>query len=255
MSPHAGDAPRLRQYTPGIIAGLVFSLGYFLSYFSRTINAVLTPYFQNELQIGVDDLGLLTASYYLSFALLQLPIGALMDRYGPRIVNVGLFSLAVLGALVFYAADNLTGLVIGRALIGAGVAGALMCGFKILRMWVPINLVPSANGIYLLVGSAGAAFAGTPTSLLVESLESWRQVFLIFAGVTVVVMGLMWVLGKENDRDKHLSTASLGQQAKEMGIIFTRFSFWSLVPLFAVAQAISLSVSTLWSHRYLEKVA
>ncbi len=244
-----------QRYGRAIVTTFVFSLGYFLSYFSRTINAALTPHFQAEMELGADDLGLLASAYYLTFGLLQLPLGAAMDRYGPRIVNASIFFVAVLGGLVFFASETLTGLVIGRALIGAGVAGGLMCGFKIIRMWFPINMVPGINGVYLLIGSSGAALAGAPSAYLVDALGSWRLVFVVFAVAAAFISFLMLAVGRENNHAEHLSSASFGKQLRETRIIYSNYAFWSLVPIATIAQAVSLSVITLWSHRYLENVS
>ncbi|MCB1904400.1 MAG: MFS transporter, partial [Gammaproteobacteria bacterium] len=63
---------------------LPFAAGYFLSYLFRTINAVLSPDLVRELNLAADDLGLLTAAYFITFGVAQLPLGLLLDRYGPR---------------------------------------------------------------------------------------------------------------------------------------------------------------------------
>ena len=66
---------------------LPFAAGYFLSHLYRTINAVLSPYLVAELRLDATDLGLLTSIYFLTFAAFQLPLGMLLDRFGPRRVE------------------------------------------------------------------------------------------------------------------------------------------------------------------------
>ncbi|MCU0591134.1 MAG: MFS transporter, partial [Desulfobacterales bacterium] len=61
-----------------------FALAYFLSYLFRVVNAVIAPNLAADLQIGPADLGLLTSAYFVSFAAFQLPLGVLLDRFGPR---------------------------------------------------------------------------------------------------------------------------------------------------------------------------
>ena len=102
---------------------LPFAGGYFLSYLYRTINAIISPDLVSEFGLGPADLGLLTSSYFLTFALFQLPLGILLDRYGPRRVNATLLTLAATGAVLFALAQGLPGLIVARALIGLGVSG------------------------------------------------------------------------------------------------------------------------------------
>src|SRR5512134_357876 len=107
-----------------------FALGYFLSYLYRTVNAVLAPDLVRDLGLDPAGLGLLTSAYFFAFALAQLPIGILLDRYGPRRVEACLLLFAAAGALLFARATSLPELLLGRGLIGLGVAACLMAAFK-----------------------------------------------------------------------------------------------------------------------------
>ena len=89
---------------------LPFAAGYYLSYLFRTINALIASDLTAELDLSAADLGLLTSVYFLVFAAVQLPLGALLDRYGPRTIQSALLLLASAGALVFALADGLLGL-------------------------------------------------------------------------------------------------------------------------------------------------
>jgi len=71
-----------------------FALGYFLSYLYRTVNAVIAPDLVRDIGLNPADLGLLTSAYFISFAAFQLPLGVLLDRYGPRRVEAALLLFA-----------------------------------------------------------------------------------------------------------------------------------------------------------------
>jgi len=105
---------------------LPFALGYFLSYLFRVINSVLAPNLAVDIGVDPSGLGLLTAAYFITFAAFQLPLGVLLDRFGPRQIEAGLLVVAAAGAFVFARATTLSGLVVGRALIGLGVSACLM---------------------------------------------------------------------------------------------------------------------------------
>ena len=111
-------------------AFLPFSLGYFLSFLFRSLNAVVAPALRGEL--GLDDaaIGLVTSMYLAAFTLAQLPAGVALDRFGPRRVAPVMLLVTALGSVIFALGDGVFVLSVGRALIGLGLSVALMCGFK-----------------------------------------------------------------------------------------------------------------------------
>ena len=135
---------------------LPFAAGYFLSYLFRTANAVIGPVLAQELSLGDNALGLLTSTYFLAFGAAQLPLGMLLDRFGPRRVEAGLLVLAATGATVFSMSTTLSGLAIGRALIGLGVSACLMASFKAFAQWFPANRQASLTGWIMASGGLGA---------------------------------------------------------------------------------------------------
>ena len=88
-----------------------FAAGYFLSYLYRVVNAVIATDLVGDLGIGPSALGLLTATYFISFASSQLPLGVLLDRFGPRRMEAFLLLFAGLGAYLFSRSGSLAGLV------------------------------------------------------------------------------------------------------------------------------------------------
>ncbi|MFT5658590.1 MAG: sugar phosphate permease, partial [Gammaproteobacteria bacterium] len=74
-----------------------FALGYFLSYLFRVVNAIIAGDLSNDLDLNASELGLLTAAYLITFAAIQLPLGVLLDRYGPRRTEAFLLLFAALG--------------------------------------------------------------------------------------------------------------------------------------------------------------
>jgi sugar phosphate permease len=133
-----------------------FAAGYFMSYLYRNINAVVGRYLIDELGLSGADIGLLTAAYFLTFALAQIPIGIMLDRFGPRRVNSTLFCLAAAGAILFSFGKDRDSLALARGLIGLGVAGALMSSFQAITLWYPRERWPLFNSIIMTVGGLGA---------------------------------------------------------------------------------------------------
>src|SRR5574343_64451 len=118
---------------------LPFAAGYFLSYLYRTVNAVIGPVLARELAVPDNALGLLTSTYFLDSGLAQLPLGVMLDRFGPRRVESALLLIAATFAAFFARSDGLEGLAFGRALIGLGVSACLMGSFKAFSQWFPLD--------------------------------------------------------------------------------------------------------------------
>lgn len=156
---------------------LPFAAGYFISYVYRVVNAVIAPDLIADIGVGPSALGLLTATYFISFASFQLPLGVLLDRYGPRKVETLLLFFAALGAFVFARAESLAGLITGRALIGFGVSACLMAAFKAYTLWFPRDKWPLVNGFQMAAGGLGALAATSPIEASLQFTD-WRGVFM-----------------------------------------------------------------------------
>ena len=111
---------------PILLVFMPFAAGYYLSYLFRAINAVVAEPLVRDLGLDATRLGFLSSVYFLTFAAVQLPVGAALDRFGPRRVQGTMLMLAAVGSVTFARATGMTALLIGRGLIGLGVAGALM---------------------------------------------------------------------------------------------------------------------------------
>ncbi len=229
-----------------------FALGYFLSYLYRTVNAIIAPDLVQDLGVDPASLGLLTSTYLLAFAAFQLPLGVLLDRYGPRRVEAILLLFAALGAFVFAHADSLLGLIVGRAMIGLGVSACLMAAFKAFTLWLPPERLPLANGIQMISGGVGALAATTPVEIALRFTD-WRGIFLVVGILTLVAAAaVFWVVPEKSCVS---SGETLRQQFAGIGQVFTSVAFWRIAPWAITAQAAYLSIFGLWSGPWLRDVA
>ena len=170
-----------------------FAFGYYLSYVFRNVNAAIFRDLVADLGLGASDLGLLTSAYFFVFAAAQLPVGVLLDRYGPRRVNAALFLIAAAGAFGFTLGHTVTVLVISRALIGLGVSAGLMAAMKAFTDYFPIVRLPALNGMLMAIGGLGAMTATAPVDAALR-LAGWRGLFfalgLLSLGVAAVILAV-----------------------------------------------------------------
>lgn len=229
-----------------------FALGYFLSYLLRVVNAVIAPDLVGELGLDAADLGLLTSVYFFAFAAVQLPIGIMLDRFGPRRTEAALLIFAAAGAFIFAASETATGLIIGRALIGMGVAACLMAAFKAFVLWFPSERLPFVNGCQMAVGGLGALTGTVPVEAALE-IADWRGVFFAF-GILVAAAALA-IFMVVPERETRATPSTFAKQLGGFAQVFRSPLFWRVAPLTVTAQGSFLSVQSLWSGPWLRDVA
>jgi MFS family permease len=226
---------------------LPFVFGYYISFLFRTINAVMAVPLATELGLGANDLGLLTSVYFLTFAAAQIPIGILLDRYGPRRVQSVLLLVAAVGSALFAVSDHFWMLLVGRALIGLGVASAMTAGLKVLVLWFPGDRVPLLNGLMVMLGALGAVTATLPADLLLDWI-GWRELFGLLAGLTVASAVIIYLIVPEA-KPVTSSAASVGLRK-----VYADPRFWRLAPLSASCLGTAWALQGLWAAQWLRDV-
>ncbi|MCC8999998.1 MAG: MFS transporter [Candidatus Contendobacter sp.] len=230
---------------------LPFAAGYFLSYLYRTINAVLSPHLAADLRLDAGDLGLLTSVYFLTFAAFQLPLGLLLDRFGPRRVEATLLLFAAVGAGLFAFSANRTELLIGRGLIGLGVSACLMASFKAFVLWFPVTRLPAINGWIMAAGGLGALAATAPVEMAL-TLTGWRGMFAGLATLSFAVAAALFLVVPERGG----GSVAGGWQAQWRGLvdIYRSPVFWRIAPSSVLSQATFLAIQGLWAGPWLRDV-
>lgn len=227
---------------------LPFAAGYFLSYLFRTVNAVIGPVLARELALPDNALGLLTSTYFLAFGAAQLPLGILLDRYGPRRVEAGLLLLAASGAAVFALSDTLAGLATGRALIGLGVAACLMASFKAFSMWFPPERQASLTGWIMASGGLGALAASKPLEFAL-GFAGWRDIALALAAATLLVAALIGFVVP--DKQAESSGSGFREQLAGVRTVFASRHFWRYAPMGCLMTGGFMAVQGLWASRWM----
>lgn len=236
-----------------IVAALgPFALGYFFSYLYRAVNAVVAPDLVRDVGLTAAELGLLTSAYLLSFALFQLPLGILLDRFGPRRVQSALVATGGVGALIFAAGHDVLTLTVARAIIGIGFAGGLMASFKAVVIWVPEQRRPLANACVMSAGAVGVMLASAPMEWAARLL-GWRTAFVWLGLITLAVGAVILLMVPE--RKSPTVATSLASQVRDVGRIYRDREFWALTPVLAIPAGSHIALHTLWAGPWFRDVA
>ncbi len=233
-----------------VLVLLPFAAGYYLSYVFRTINALIAGALTEEVALSPADLGLLTSVYFLAMAAVQFPLGILLDRYGPRRVQAASLIVAAAGAGVFATATSMPGLMLGRGLIGIGVAAALMASLKAIVLWFPRERIAFANGCVVMLGALGAVTATAPAEALVAML-GWRGLFLLLGAITALCALAVFVIVPEVAPIAPLSRPP----PVKLRHIYRDARFLRLAPLSTMCIGTSWSLQGLWAAPWFEHEA
>ena len=236
-----------------IIVFFVFAFGYFLSCLLRAITATLSPVLTSEFNLLAADLGLLAGGYFLGFACMQIPLGYLLDKYGPKKIVSSFLLIALVGTGSFALAESFSGLLISRILIGIGVSACLMAPLTGYRIWYAENQQQRANSWMLMIASLGFLSSTLPVQLLLPSF-GWRW---IFGGITILILISIilmlvfipkWNLTKSNQLEEPNNNGTLSEVWKN------RF-FISVIPMGLFNYGGLMAIQTLWAGPWMTRVA
>lgn len=236
---------------------LPFGIGYYMSYLFRTVNAIISPQLVADVGLTPGDLGLMTSAYFITFAAVQLPLGIILDRFGPRKVQAALLIVAAMGASLFAFGNDAITLAIGRGLIGIGVSGCLMAALKANVLWFPKEKIPLVNGIIFAFGTFGALSTTVPLEILIQSVD-WRTVFWWLSGISVVSAILIYTLVPERPHAARVAVAgqsAFSAQVSDLKQVYGSAFFWRLSFMVFLHNGVFLSYQALWAAPWLRDVA
>jgi predicted MFS family arabinose efflux permease len=232
-------------------AVLPFLIGYFISYFIRTVNAVIAPELTLELGLTPGSLGALTSAYFLAFAIAQVPVGLLLDRYGPRRTEAALLLVAALGAVGFGLGHSELQLMLARALMGLGMAACLMATLKFAAQRFPLEQQPALTGMVMTSGGLGAVMSSSPMEMLLPFV-GWRAIFFGVAALTVLVAINLY--RSVEDVAVARNAPHLASPTQGLLQILRAPAFWVFVPVAVLATGGFMAIQGLWAVPWLMQV-
>lgn len=230
---------------------LILCFAYAISLFYRGMISVIAPEISADLALDESVLGLLSSTFFISFAVAQIPCGLALDRLGARL-SIGLFMwLAVLGTVLFSLAESSSVAFIGQTLIGIGCAPIFTGTMLFIGRHYPLERFAYLTALVIAVGSIGDLLGTTPLALLAEWL-GWRSALLL-AMVLTALAASCCLLGLKPDRPD-AKTQSLTEMLRGMARITTARGLWPIIPMFLASYAVLMAIRGLWSGPYLAQV-
>ncbi|MDR9412106.1 MAG: MFS transporter [Haloferacaceae archaeon] len=227
--------------------------GFYLVNIQRLSTAVLSEAFTTAFVLSAAQLGTLHAAFFAVYAVLQLPTGIVVDRYGSRLTaSVGMLTVAA-GSLVMAAAGGFAVAVLARLLIGAGASVIFIAILRYAASWFPPRRFATVTGMTAGVAGLGAISAATPLAVLVGSVGVTRS-FELAAVAAVVVAGAVWVLVRRGAADAAQREVDAAGVRAQLRALMRDPDQWLLSLVFFAGNGTTVTIMGLWGVPYLVAV-
>lgn len=176
---------RTAAWTVWIVASVFYAYQYLL----RVMPNIMLEDIMQQFNIGAATFGQFSGIYYIGYSLMHMPIGIMLDRFGPRKVMTVCILLTVIGLLPLVFADHWLYPIAGRLLIGMGSSAAILGVFKIVRVTFSEKLFPRMLSLSVTIGLMGAIYGGAPVSYMRETF-GFHALILLFAasGIALAII-------------------------------------------------------------------
>lgn len=168
-------------------------LGFMQVHIHRVGFAPLIPTFMGDLGITYTAAATIMTAYFWTYALVQVPVGVLADRLGPRRMMLTFLGILVAGVIAFPLSRDYTQSLVTRSLIGLGAAGVWLPGLRLIHEWFPPQERGRATGLF----SAGGGIGGTAALVMVPVLAAhlgWRWGYAMTLVPLLTTLALIYLL-------------------------------------------------------------
>ena len=241
----------INKTNKSILIFCVFAFGFFISNLLRSITATLTPILTTEFNLSAGNLGLLAGGYFIGFAIMQIPVGLLLDKHGPKKIISFFLVIAIVGTLSFAFAKTFSGLLISRIFIGVGVSACMMGPLTGYRVWFADKYQQRANSWMLMVANLGFVSSTLPVQILLPEI-GWRSIFGLIAILTLLsIILILMFIPNWNKTDETLKKENLSALSE----IWKNKFFISLIPIAFINYGGIQAIQTLWAGPWMLEVA
>jgi ACS family D-galactonate transporter-like MFS transporter len=204
MSDERRHEPRTHERWFPVLA--LVAVATMVNYLDRTVLGIAAPYLTRELGLTAASLGIVFSAFSWSYALLQIPGGIVLDRFGTRATYSAALTLWSVFTALMGVVQGLPGLVLTRIGVGVFEAPCFPANSRILATWFPQQERARANSIYSVGQYAGIAFLSVPLFWVTQQF-GWRSLFFLAGGLGVGLGALMWWRYREPSQSRTVSAS------------------------------------------------
>jgi MFS family permease len=185
-----------QHFYPWLIWSIA-SLFFFTEYLARVAPSVMEGQLLHDLNLNATEFGLLSSFFYYAYVGMQLPVGALMDRYNSRFILCFSCFTCALGCYLFASSTLFYIAALGRFLTGFGGAFAFIGALKLATLWFPPSMLGMLAGATQAMGMLGAAAGEKIMNDAIHHL-GWQSAMIITGHILALLAVIMGLLIREH---------------------------------------------------------
>jgi MFS family permease len=230
-----------------VLGWLSCALFFFYAWVMRVAPSVMVEELMRDFAVGAGVLGHLSAAYFYGYAGMQIPVGLMIDRFGPRRLTTIAAAICAIGCVLFAYAASLTTATAGRFLIGASAAFSLVSAMAVAGQWFKPNRFALLSGLAMAFGMAGGVFGQAPLRLAIEASD-WRTANLLLAAGGIALCIACWL----TVRDRWRGSGGIGQSFSGLAAVVTHRQTLLIAVAGLGTSAPLLGFAALWGVPFLE---
>ena len=234
---------------------LVVTLDYSYDFFIRAAPGVMAESLKDAFKVNSAQIGWLSSAYFISYTIMQVPAGIILDKYNRKFIIGGATFLCILGNYLFSATNCYEIAFIGRILMGVGSAFGFIGAAKVAAMWLPRRFFSSFISFTSIVGILGGLVTETLLSSLVHNF-GWKEGNSIFTYFGIIILVLVFLLVKDNTKfTEHFKVTKDSTLFESLNVViknFTNSGFWA-ASLIGAALFMPINVlGSLWGVGFIQ---
>ncbi len=235
---------------------VAFGLGtvmFAYAFTQRVAPSVMTAELMRDFSVGAAAVGGLSAWYFYTYAAIQLPVGMLTDRYGPRKLMSAALLICAMASLIFASSESLATASLSRALVGATVGFGFVGTLAIAGYWFPPSRFAFLAGVIQTAGMLGGMLGQAPLRLAVDQV-GWRGTMMALAVLAAVLSVLLFTMIPRRPARPEPATADSGQKPAGVGTVLRNPQSWYCAAVGFGLSSIMLGFVGLWGVPWLSTV-
>lgn len=241
---------------------MVFA-AFFWVFFQRMGLAVIAPELESSFELSAVELGLLGSAYFYPYALMQLPVGILVDAAGARRILTAFIGITGAGSLLFALALDFEQALAGRMLVGFGAAAVWLASQRLFVNWYHPRRFATVNGLMNAVGNLGGLVGSLPLALA-AAIVGWREIFALVAAMLLGLAALCLAIVRDQPVGPPLGEAGKGRLRGNQGprlpirqglrLVGSKGQLWLLAAAMLPFVGTRFGFQSLWGGPYLTDV-
>lgn len=240
----------------GFLIWLIGALFFMYEFFLRTFVGSVAYQVIPDLHLNAETFSIIGASYYIAYALMQIPVGVLADKFGVKLSLAFATLLCAVATFIFAHASEFVVAFIGRVLMGVGSAFAFVCLLIIVINWFPRKYFGTFSGVSQFVGTMGPLLGGGPLIAVMQTYhESWRTALSGVAIVGLVLCALVILVVKNKPRNAKQKLVFLQKEKpfkERLSILIKNKQVWCIALFSATTYTSIALLGAIWGTEYLQ---